>query len=428
MLSPTFPVVDIPSLQSVSLPDVARIRLEQPTAPAIADIEAAVRDAMARADRLRSLPAGSRVALAVGSRGVAHIDRLARAVVGCLREFALEPFVVPAMGSHGGGTAEGQAAVLARLGVTEESVGAPIRATMEVVEYGRTKDGIPCCFDAAAAEAHAVVVIARVKSHTSFDRSIESGLTKMVGIGLGKQQGARNIHRLGPRGLTDVLPEMAAIAVRHSPLAFGIAVVENARHELVTVEGVAPEAFARTDERLLKRAKSLLARLPFTQIDAFVCQELGKEVSGAGMDYAVIGRTDIRGIANPEHIFIAKLAILRLTDATHGNGIGIGVADYMPMATANALDLKSMYENGITAALVDKCRVPVVLPTERAVLQATVATSWAPDLADVRYCQIRNTLSLDEILVSRALRDELGVAAPLEPLAFDARGALTTLI
>ncbi|MCB1835126.1 MAG: DUF2088 domain-containing protein, partial [Geminicoccaceae bacterium] len=185
MLTPQFPAVNIPSLQKVDLPAVARIRLKQPSAPAIADIEAGVRQALEGADRLKALAAGSRVALAVGSRGIAHIDRLARAVVGWLREQRLEPFIVPAMGSHGGGTAEGQAAVLARLGVDEQRTGAPVRATMEVVECGRTAKGVPCFFDANAHAADAVVIIGRVKSHTSFDRPIESGLTKMVGIGLG---------------------------------------------------------------------------------------------------------------------------------------------------------------------------------------------------------------------------------------------------
>ncbi|MEZ5846991.1 MAG: lactate racemase domain-containing protein [Geminicoccaceae bacterium] len=428
MLSPQFPAVNIPSLQKVDLPAVARIRLKQPSAPAIADIEAGVRQALEGADRLRALAPGSRVALAVGSRGIAHIDRLARAVVGWLREQRLEPFIVPAMGSHGGGTAEGQAAVLARLGVDEQRTGAPVRATMEVVECGRTAKGVPCFFDANAHAADAVVIIGRVKSHTSFDRPIESGLTKMVGIGLGKQEGARNIHRMGPYGLSEVLPEMASVAIANSPLAYGLAIVENAAHEIVTIEGAEPAAFADTDIRLLKKAKSLLARLPVRKLDVLACQELGKEVSGAGMDYAVIGRTDIRGIANPDHIEMVKLVVLRLTEATHGNGIGIGVADYVPKTLTDGLDLKSMYENAITSALGEKCRIPIVLPSERETLQAAFATCWNTDPASWRYCQIRNTLSLDEVLVSRPVMEELGASGTLEPLEFDDKGRLLTIL
>ena len=428
MLTPQFPAVNIPSLQKVDLPAVARIRLKQPSAPAIADIEAGVRQALEGADRLKALAAGSRVALAVGSRGIAHIDRLARAVVGWLREQRLEPFIVPAMGSHGGGTAEGQAAVLARLGVDEQRTGAPVRATMEVVECGRTAKGVPCFFDANAHAADAVVIIGRVKSHTSFDRPIESGLTKMVGIGLGKQEGARNIHRMGPYGLSEVLPEMASVAIANSPLAYGLAIVENAAHEIVTIEGAEPAAFADTDIRLLKKAKSLLARLPVRKLDVLACQELGKEVSGAGMDYAVIGRTDIRGIANPDHIEMVKLVVLRLTEATHGNGIGIGVADYVPKTLTDGLDLKSMYENAITSALGEKCRIPIVLPSERETLQAAFATCWNTDPASWRYCQIRNTLSLDEVLVSRPVMEELGADGTLEPLEFDDEGRLLTIL
>jgi len=428
MLNPTFPAVPIPSLGSVPLPEVARVKLRQPTAPAIGDIEGGVRAALDRSARLVSLPRGSSVAIAVGSRGIAHIGLLARTVVAWLRERGLDPFIVPAMGSHGGGTAEGQAGVLARLGVDEARTGAPVRAGMEVVECGRTARGVPCNFDALAHAADAVVIIARIKSHTSFDRPVESGLTKMVGIGLGKQEGARNIHGMGPMGLSEVLPEMAAIAIANSPLAHGLAIVENAAHEIVTIEGVEPQDFADVDRRLLKRAKSLLARLPFRQLDVLACEELGKEISGAGMDYAVIGRTDIRGMANPDHIFMAKLVALRLTAATHGNGMGVGVADYIPKSMADGLDLKSMYENAITSAISEKCRIPMVMATEREALQAALATCWNTDPATRRYCQIRNTLALDEILVSRPLLDELEQEGDLQPMQFDGEGRLLTCV
>lgn len=428
MAHPLFPTVHIPHLAGVELPDVHRVRLAQPSAPAIEDVEGAVRQALAGVEPLTRLPKGRRVAVAVGSRGVAEIARLAAATIAYLRELDHEPFVVPAMGSHGGGTAEGQAAVLTRLGVTEERVGAPVRATMATVELGRTSQGIPCRFDANAAAADAVVVIARVKSHTSFDRAIESGLCKMVAVGLGKQEGARNVHRIGPRGFIEVLPELVDIAIATSPLVAGLAVVENAAHRLVRIEAVPAVGFPDKDRALLKLAKSLLARLPFRQIDALVCEEIGKEISGAGMDYAVTGRTDLRGVPNPEHILINKVAVLRLSAATHGNGIGTGLADYLTLAAANALDLKAMYENAITASISEKARIPIVLPTEREVLQALVLTSWALDLASCRFCQIRSTIALDEALVSAPLMRELGQDVPAEPLRFDAAGRLLTLV
>jgi hypothetical protein len=429
-----FPAITIPHLAQVPLPEVQRLRLTPPAAEPVADVESAVWRELAASRRLAALPRGAAVAVAVGSRGVADIPVLARAVVGWLKDKALTPFIVPAMGSHGGGTAEGQAGVLAHLGVTEASVDAPVRATMETVVLGRTPEGIECRFDANAAGAAAVVVIARVKSHTSFDRPVESGLVKMVAVGLGKQAGARNVHRLGVRGYTEVLPALARIALGTAPLAYGIAVVENGRHELVRVEGVEPERFFAADERLLAEAKRLLARLPFRRLDALACELVGKEISGAGMDYAVIGRTDIRGVPNPEHIFINKIAVLGLSQATGGNGIGVGVADFMPKAAADQLDLLAMYMNCITATMVEKARIPVVLPTEREVVQALVATSWALEPKAVRYCQIRSTLHLEEILVTPELVPELAgradaeVLGQPEPLRFTDDGRLLTRV
>ncbi len=428
MPSPVFPAVTIPHLAEAVLPAVHRVRLSQPTAPAIADVEAAVHAALAGRAELAALRRGSRVAIAVGSRGIADLTLLVRATVAHLRDRGHAPFIVPAMGSHGGATAEGQAAVLAKLGIDEAGVGAPVRASMATVELGRTTDGIPCRFDAEAFGSDAVVVVARVKSHTSFDRPIESGLLKMLAVGLGKQDGARNVHRLGPAGFTETIPALAAITLANAPIACGLAVVENAAHRLVAIEAVTPADFAAADERLLKQAKSLLARLPFRRLDALLVEEIGKEISGSGMDYAVTGRTDLRGIPNPDHILVSKLAVLRLTKATQGNAIGIGLADFVPLACANAVDLKSMYENAITAAIGEKARLPIVLPTEREVLQALVLTSWARDSATLRYCQIRNTLDLDEVLVSRPLLDELGGDAAAERLCFDDAGRMLTLL
>jgi len=432
MPSPVFPTVHLPHLDEVELPLVQRVRLKQPACEAIHDIEAAVRAEMAKSRRLRGLPRGASVAVAVGSRGIAEIATLTRTVVACLQEIGLDPFIVPAMGSHGGGTAAGQVAVLAKLGVNEAAIGVPVRATMETIGYGRTAGGIPCRFDAHAAAADAVVVIARVKPHTSFERPIESGLVKMVAVGLGKQAGARNVHRLGPRGFTEVLPELARLALASSPLAFGLAVVENGAHRLVTIEGVEPEAFFAADERLLKHARRLHARLPFARIDALAVERIGKEISGTGMDTGVIARHDVRGIPNPDAPFITKIAVLGLTEATAGNAVGIGVADFVPQAVANGVDLEALYLNAITSTMVEKAKIPIVLPDERTCLQALVATCWADDLARLRYGQIRDTLALEEMLASPALVAEAGAAVePLsapEPLTFDAAGRLLTRV
>ena len=431
MLSPRFPAVRLPYLDQVELPPVMRVRLRHPHADPHPDVEGAVAAAVRASPSLQALRRGSSVAVAVGSRGIAGVPILARSLIGALQAMGHAPFVVPAMGSHGGATADGQLAVLANLGVTEQTVGAPVRATMETVEYGATEDGIPCRFDAHAAGADAVVVIARVKSHTSFDRDIESGLVKMVAVGLGKQAGASNVHRLGPRGYTEVLPALAGIALRHSPLAFGIAVVENGAHQLVTVEGVEAADFFDADRRLLKQAKALLARLPFAQLDALLVERMGKEISGTGMDIAITGRADLRTVP-PSGPLLHRLAVLELTEATHGNAVGVGVADFATLAVANGVDLVATYMNNLTSTAVEKGRIPLVLPTERDVVRALIATSWALDAACVRYCQIRDTLSLDEILVSPALfgelagRDDAEALSDPEPMRFSDEGRLLT--
>ncbi len=429
-LSPSFPAVEFPHLDSMPLPEVMRVALPQPTAPAVVDVAAVVSDALAGSERLSRLGKGASVAVAVGSRGIADIDRVAAAVVSGLSRRGLAPFIVPAMGSHGGGIAEGQAAVLSRLGVTEEQTGAPVRATMDVVNYGETEHGVPCAFDRHAAAADAVVLLARVKSHTSFDRPVESGLVKMTAVGLGKAEGARNVHRLGVRGYAEVLPDLAKIALKESPIAFGIAMIENASHQLVEIEGVEPEAFFSADERLLKRAKDLLARLPFEQIDVLVVERLGKDISGAGMDHAVTGRTEARGIPNPPHPFVNKLVALGLTPAAGGNALGIGAADFTTRTLANAIDLEAMYLNQITSTFAEKARIPIVLPSDRAAIQAGLATCWRLDPENARYCQIRSTLHLDEVLLSQSLFEDIatqpGVAQRTEPatLRFDSSGAL----
>ncbi len=434
MLSPTFPVVDLPHLANVPLPPMLRVRLDHPKKEPVADLAAAVDEALARSRRLDELRRGASVAVAVGSRGIAHIPKVVAAAVRHLKLRGFEPFIVPAMGSHGGATAEGQAGVLAHLGVTEATVGAPVRATMETVEYGATLHGIPCRFDRNAASAEAVLCINRVKSHTSFDRPIESGLTKLVAVGLGKQAGASNVHRLGPRGYTEVLPALARIAIEHAPIAYGIALVENADKQLVVVEGVEPDDFAATDERLLKLAKSLIARLPFDQIDGLIVEWIGKEISGSGMDPAVVGRIGLRAVPGPKKPFVNKLGILGVSEDSYGNAVGLGNADYTTRKVANTIDLLPMYMNAITATVPEGARMPVVLKDDRALLQAMVATCWRADPENARLCQIRSTLFLHEILVSPSLYTDLEgrpdahrLSNP-SPLQFSAEGELLTRV
>ena len=428
MTTPTFPAIHLPHLQSVAIPEFVRLRLRQPDVAALADVTKAVRDALAQSG-LFTLPKGAQIAVAVGSRGIAQIDTVARTAVDWLRARGYVPFIVPGMGSHGGGTTSGQIAVLAALGVSEATMGCPIRATMDTVEYGALPDGTRCHFDAMAAAADGVLVINRVKAHTSFPRPIESGLTKMVAVGLGKAGGAGQVHMIGPRGFVDVLPALAARIIEHGPLTAGLALVENAHKQLAHIEAVAPRDFATADARLLTMAKGTMARLPFDQLDGLIIERLGKDISGAGIDPAVSGRTDIRGVENPATPFIHKIAVLAMTDRTAGNGIGVGMADYIPRAMANALDLQAMYMNAVTATILEKAHIPIVLPDEHTVIRALVATCWANGAP--RLCHIKSSSELDEIAVTPNVLAELNAQDlvinqdPPGPFTFDTAGALT---
>jgi hypothetical protein len=428
----SFPLIAFPHLNRVAVPRFSRARLTFRCGSVISDIEPTVLRVVQASQRLRALKRGSSVAVALGSRGIAHIALVGRTVVAALREMGLEPFVVPAMGSHGGGTAEGQTTVLAKLGMTEEYLGAPIRATMETVDYGTTADGTPCLFDANASKASGIIVVNRVKSHTTFDRPIESGLVKMVAVGLGKADGARNVHRIGARGLSDTLPSLARLALSKAQISLGIALVENPMKELVVIEGVEPEDFFSADERLLTVAKSLIARLPFDFLDALVVEKIGKDISGTGMDYAVTARADLRGVPNPPVPLINKIVVLGITQASCGNGLGIGLADFTTKRTVDQIDLRTIYMNSLTSTLAEKSRIPIVLPDDLTAIRAGISTSWSNSDQSVRMCIIRSTLHLDEILVSEVLLSELvqgGKASSIGPpvdLEFASDGTLLT--
>ena len=231
----------------------------------------------------------------------------------------------------------------------------------------------------------------RIKAHTSFEREIESGLSKMVAIGLGKAEGARLIHRLGAIGYLEVLPEWAGIAIAAAPIAYAIGIVENAEKHAAIIEGAEPEDIATTDARLLPVAKANTPKLPFAQIDVLVVECIGKNISGTGMDTGVIGRSDIRGRPSQDNPLIHKLAVLNLTPEAHGNGLGLGLADFMTAEAANSLDLYAMYMNSCTSTFTERVRLPIVLADEKEVLQAAAATCWRLNGGDARLCIIRST-------------------------------------
>jgi hypothetical protein len=416
-------------------PRIVRIR-QHFDGPRLPDVAAAVTQALEPLDLGRRIRPGQSVALTAGSRGIANIPVILRGTAAFLQKLGARPFLIPAMGSHGGGTAEGQRHLLESYGITEEFVGVPIRASMEVVEVGTTAEGFPVVLDRHAAEADHIGVVARVKPHTGYHGPIESGLMKMMMIGLGKHAGALAYHRLLLEHPFDrVVRSVGRTLLARSPIAFGLAVVENAHDETAVLEGVAPGAFEEREEHLLALAKRLLARLPLARADLLIVDEIGKDVSGSGMDTNVVGRKRaFRTQPPPEGQPAMGLIFVRgLSAHTHGNATGIGLADFTTTRLVQGMDYRATVINCLTAGHPEGASLPVHFPTDREVIDAALAIIGLRRPDQARILRIRNTLALTELEVSEPCLDEPDpqtdfspVGAP-RPWTFDAAGNLPPL-
>jgi hypothetical protein len=399
-----------------ALPQLYRVRQLWETQP-IEDVPGAVRDQLDALGLRARIAPGMSVAVTAGSRGIRDMVAVIRSSVAWLRAAGAEPFVVPAMGSHGGATAAGQVKMLASLGVTEQSVGCPIRATMDVVQVGSIADGTPVYMDKFAAEADGVLVINRVKTHTSFDGPIESGLAKMCAVGLGKRQGAETVHRTAVYGLKQQMVPMARVVVEQGKVLAGIAIIEDAREHTTELVALPPEEIGGAGEaQLLERSKILMARLPFHQIDVLVVDQLGKNISGTGMDTNIIGRLPIPGEPPPVSPVINVIVVLDLTEETQGNANGMGLADITTARLASKVDFHATYINVLTAGLVGlgKGGLPITLPTGQDAVATAVKVCGQADVANARVVRIKNTLLLEELYVSAALLDEVAANPNLE--------------
>lgn len=401
MQFPDASVVDA-VLDPPALPRFASVRYE-PETPELADAEAAAREQLDELP-LGDLPPGARVAVGLGSRGIHDIVPVARAVIDELARRGFEPFVVPAMGSHGGATAEGQRRTLAGIGLTEEPLGCPIDARMDTTDLGESAVGAPVPFSTVALEADGVVVINRVKAHTNFTGRFESGLTKMATIGLGKQPGAKAAHEHAlAKGYVPVLAAAYEVIRAEAPLLGGIAIVENFHDRTARVEGVPASALPDAEEPLLELADEYMPTLPFDELDVLVVDRIGKDVSGAGMDTNVVGRYSVLNADDPERPDVKRIVVRGLTEATHGNGNGIGLADVTTRAVAEELDLDQVYTNALTSGSLSKAKLPVVLPDDERAVAAALSTIGTYDPDDVRVAWIRDTASLSSFRVSEAL-------------------------
>jgi hypothetical protein len=397
----------------VSLPSIARVRRHYDQ-PEVADVAAEV----ARQVRLSHLAgrvlAGRRIAITVGSRGIAGLPAIVRATVEAVRALGFDPFVVAAMGSHGGGTVEGQRALLAELGVDEASAGCPVRCDMETVVLGTNSFGLPIYFDQNAFDADGIILLNRVKPHTSFTGRYESGLLKMLAVGLGKRQGAAQVHKLGLPGLSKLLPEVGAFLLGRTPVALGLAILENARERTARVVAVEPEELLEAEPRLLDEARGLIGRLPFDQLDVLVVGELGKNYSGTGLDPNVIGRQRVETVPDLPRPVITRLAVLDVSAETRGNALGIGLADLTTERLVRAIDPVPMRVNSLTSNFLTRARVPLALPTDRDVVAACLETCWRVDTEEARLAVIPNTLELTTLWVTRPLAREVEEHPELE--------------
>lgn len=393
---------------------------------AIADIPAAIRAEFTRMAGAHGLRPGMSVAVGVGSRGLADLPVIVRATIEAIRATGAIPFIVPAMGSHGGASAGGQRDLLAGLGVTPDSAGCEIRSSMEVDRVGTLPNGLPVWLDRLALQADGIVVINRVKPHTSFSAEIESGLAKMVTIGLGKQKGAESCHAMGFGLMGQNVRDMAALILGKLPILFGIASVENAYDRVCHLELVPGARIVAREPELLRMARARMPRILFDPLDVLVVDRMGKEFSGTGMDPNITGRAGTPHVRTAQTV--GKLAVLDLSTRSGGNATGIGLADICTRRLVEKIDYPATYANCITSTVLASARLPVIMDSDLAAVQVALKTSNAADPAAPRLVWLSDTLHLETIRISPALLPEARENPAIELLGeatapgFDAAG------
>ncbi len=349
---------------------------------------------------------GQTVAITGGSRGITAIVPLTRAIVSALARLGARPFVVNAMGSHGGGTADGQKELLTSLGLTESQLGCPVIASMEVDEIGKLADGFPLLCDRNAARSDHIFVINRIKAHTAVTGPVQSGLCKMCTVGLGKVEQASRLHRYGPSFMGQIIQEAASALVRRAPFLGGIGIVENAYGEVAKMELVRPEEFPKTDASLLTEALRLMAKLPLPEIDLLVVEEMGKRYSGSGLDTHVIGRWRIWGEPEPESPLIQRVAVLGLEPSSHGNAQGVGLADLITERLYREIDLEKTYKNTLTSTYLQRGMIPIVGGSDRETIEKAISSIPRVRNEALKIAWIKNTNELEYIALSKtALAD-----------------------
>lgn len=421
-----FPEVSIPvqGMESISIPNMYTIKQYYDNQK----IEHIKEHLYAQLQKLPEKESwkGKRLAVTVGSRGIPDLDVMVRTICDVCKEWGAKPFIVPSMGSHGGATAQGQVEMIAGYHITEESMGVPICSSMEVVQYGELEDGTPLYCDKYAWESDGIIVFNKVKPHTDFRGKHESGIAKMIAIGLAKHKGASMFHMKGFERFAELIPEITGIFIKKAPVAFGIGVVQNAYDEICNIDVADKEHMVELDAKLLEIAKEKMPAFKFKDCDVLIVDQIGKNISGNGHDPNVVGRNNsgnFPGILNLQRLFIRGL-----TEETHHNGCGINLCDISTRRCLRGIDWRSTWINVITAAKLDGGRIPMYANTDREALLLSIRTCTNIDFNQAKVARIKNTLCMSEIQVSEALyetikdREDIEVVSGPQKITFDEEG------
>ncbi|MBT2728863.1 DUF2088 domain-containing protein [Bacillus sp. ISL-75] len=414
-------------LKDIPVPKMAKVKVHFDNTK-IDDLGTTLKEQLQQVHIQKKVQPGMEIAIAVGSRGLDRLVEITEVTVRFLKDLGAKPFIVPSMGSHGGATAEGQREVLAHLGVTEESVGCEIRSSMDVVKISELPNGLPVYVDKFASEADGIVVINRVKPHTAFRGPVESGIMKMISIGLGKQKGAEACHQMGFKYMAENVPAMAKIIMEETPILFGVATVENAFDKVAIIDVLTPEEIINKEHELQKQAKELLPKLFFDQLDVLVIDEIGKNISGDGMDPNITGRYPTPyASGGPE---VNKMVVLDVTHQSEGNANGVGTADFTTQRLIDKMDKEGTYANGLTSTVVAPTKIATTLPNDKQAIQAAIKTCNILDFRNVKLVRIKNTLVLSEIEVSEPLLEyvkqhpNMELSSDLYEIPFNGNGNL----
>ncbi|MDR3564302.1 MAG: lactate racemase domain-containing protein [Negativicutes bacterium] len=414
-------------LDPIAIPKVVKVRqiFERPV---ISDPIRELTAKLAAKDVMAQIKPGQEIAISCGSRGITNLPAMVKCLVEAIKLAGAHPFLVPAMGSHAGATADGQRDMLIGMGFSEEYIGAPIRSSMETVQVGISSTGYPVFFDKHAFSADGTIIINRIKPHTAFRGPVESGLMKMVTIGLGKQKGADICHELGLGTAAENIPAMAKVSLAKANILFGVGILENAYHETCRIEVLEPAEIEHVEPSLQAESKRLCPKLYFDKIDVLIIDEIGKNISGTGFDTNIAGRYHTPYVSGGPSV--ARFAILDVTAVSHGNANGLGIADFTTKRAFDKFSFEDTYPNSLTSTIPASVKIPMVLKSDRQAIQACIKTCNCLDKENLTLVRIKNTLTLDEIEVTENLaghsreNKNLSIISSPYHLAFDASGNL----